>query len=278
MRGSRASAGLERPTCGHDGERVGVDVGLQEPVEQHERVRARLVEPQRHLAGRAEVRAQLDRHRHADRVLDPRQDVDVPLLDVAARDARVAGEVVDVQLDRGGAGVLHRPGVVGPAAGRDAVEAADHRDVDGGGGALEQAQVAARAGLVLGGGREVGERLGEALGAGVDQPRVLGRLAAQLLLEERVEDDRADAGVGEPPHAVHGLRERGRRRDERVAQREAHVVGREVHQPSLRASAAKCCAPRVAISSYTSQRWSTACSASPCSRSASAGSVFVSVR
>ena len=187
-------------------------------------------------------------------LLDPLQDVDVPLLDVAARDVRVAGEVVDVQLDRGGAGILHRPGIVDPAAGRDAVEAADHRDVDRGGGALEQAQVAPRAGLVLGGGREVGERLREALGAGVDQPRVLGRLPAQLLLEERVEDDRADAGVGEPPHAVHGLGERGRRRDERVAQREAHVAGRKVHQRSLRASAAKCCAPRVAISSYTSQR------------------------
>jgi hypothetical protein len=29
----------------------------------------------------------------------------------------VAREVVDVELDRGGAGVLHRVGVVGPAAG-----------------------------------------------------------------------------------------------------------------------------------------------------------------
>ena len=178
----------------------------------------------------------------------------MPLLDVAARDARVAGQVVDVQLDRGGAGVLHRPGVVGPAAGGDAVQAGDHRNVDCGGGALEQAQVAPRAGLFFGGGREVGERLGEALGAGVDQPRVLGCLAAQLLLEERVEDDRAHAGIGQPPYAVHRLRERGRRRDERVAQRETHVAGREVHRRSLRASAAKCCAPRVAISSYTSQR------------------------
>ena len=130
------------------------------------------------------------------------------LLDVAAGDARVAGEVVDVQLDRGGAGVLHRAGVVGPAAGCDAVQAGDHRNVDRGGGALEQAQVAPRAGLVLGGGREVGERLGEALGAGVDQPRVLCCLAAQLLLEERIEDDRAHACVGQPPYAVHRLRER----------------------------------------------------------------------
>ena len=224
MRGSRASAGLRQADAGHHGERFGVDVGLQEPVEQHQPVRAGLVEPQRHLAGRAEVRAQLDRDRHGHRVLDPRQDVEVALLDVAAGDVRVAGEVVDVQLDRGGAGVLHRPRVVGPAAGRDAVEAGDHRDVDGGRGALEQAQVAARAGLLLGGGREVGQRLGEALGAGVGQPRVPRRLAAQLLLEQRVEHHRADAGVGQAPHAVHGLRQRRRRRDERVAQGEAHVA------------------------------------------------------
>ena len=86
MRGSRASAGRGEADLAHHGERLGVDVGLQEPVEEHQRVRARLVQPQRHLAGRAEVRAQLDRHRHADRLFDPRQDVDVPLLDVAARD------------------------------------------------------------------------------------------------------------------------------------------------------------------------------------------------
>jgi hypothetical protein len=47
-----------------------------------------------------------------------------------------------------------------------------------------------RAGLAFGG-REVGERLGEALRAGVDQPRARGRIAALLLLEERREDDRA---------------------------------------------------------------------------------------
>ena len=180
----------------HHGERVGVDVGLQESVEQHQGVRARFVEPQRHLAGRAEVRAQLDGHRDADRVLHPGQDVDVPLLDIAARDARVAGEVVDVQLDRGCAGLLHRAGIVGPATRRDTVEAADHRDLDDKGRALEQAQILARAGLVFGSGGEVGERLREALGAGVDQPRVLGRLPVQLFLEEGVEDNRADAGMG----------------------------------------------------------------------------------
>ena len=49
-------------------------------------------------------------------------------------------------------------------SGRDAVEARDHGDVDGRGGALQQAQIAARAVVLLGHGREVGQRLGEALG------------------------------------------------------------------------------------------------------------------
>ena len=128
MRGSRASAGLDRPDGRHHLERVGVDLGLQEAVEEHEPVRARLVEAVGHLAERAEVRAELHGDRHADRLLDAAQDVDVALLDVAAGGARVAGEVVDVQLDRGRAGLLHRARVVDPAARRDAVQAADHRD------------------------------------------------------------------------------------------------------------------------------------------------------
>jgi hypothetical protein len=108
----------------------------------------------------------------------------VALLDVATADLEVAGKVVDVQFDRGGAGVLHRARVVGPAAGRDAVEAGDHRDLDGCRGALEQAQVAARARLRFGLGWKVGQRLGEALGTGVGQLRVERRLMAQLLFEE----------------------------------------------------------------------------------------------
>ena len=154
--------GAREADPGNDGERLGVDIGLQEPVEQHQSVRAGLVQPQRHLAGRAEVRTQLDRDRHAHRFLDARQDVEVSLLDVAARAVRVAGQVVDVQLDRGGAGILHRAGVVRPTTRRDSVEAADYRDLDGGRRALEQAQVAPWAWLLFCGVGEVRERFGEA--------------------------------------------------------------------------------------------------------------------
>ena len=61
----------------------------------------------RHLAGRTEVRAELHGHRYAHRVLDPRQDVEVTLFDVAAADVRIAGQVVDVQFDCGRTGILH---------------------------------------------------------------------------------------------------------------------------------------------------------------------------
>jgi hypothetical protein len=64
------------------------------------------------------VRAQLGRHRHGHRILDPAQDVDVPLLDLAAGDVRVARYVVDVQLDRGGARCIARAALVQPAVTR----------------------------------------------------------------------------------------------------------------------------------------------------------------
>ena len=111
---------------------------------------ARPVQSQCDLAGRAEGRAELDRDGHTgDRVLVALKDVNVPLLDVSARDARVAGQVVDVQFDRGGAGVPHRARVAGPASGRGRVEAGDHGDLDSTRGALQRAQMTAWAGLLF---------------------------------------------------------------------------------------------------------------------------------
>jgi hypothetical protein len=86
--------------------------------------------------------------------------------------------------------------VAGPAAGCHAVEAADHGDVHGRGGALEQAQVTPRASIGVRVGRKVGQRFGEAVGAGVGEPRVLFRFVAQLFLKQGEEHHRADPGVG----------------------------------------------------------------------------------
>jgi hypothetical protein len=157
---------------GYDGDFVCVDVGLEEAVEQYEGVGAGLVQGERYLAHGAEVGAEFDRDGHGDGVLDATEDVDVSLFDVTAGGARIAGQVVGVQFDGGGAGILHRARVVGPARGSSAVKACDHGDRHGAGGALEQAEIAVRSGVLFDAGGEVAERLGEAFGGVVDEPGV----------------------------------------------------------------------------------------------------------
>ncbi len=132
------------------------------------------------------------------------------LLDVPAGRVRVAGEVVDVQLDRSGSRILHRTRVVRPALGGDAVEAGDHGNVDRGCRALDQAQVRTGAGVLLDADREVVHRLGEAVGGSLQESCGPRGLLSQLLLEQRMQDDRADAGVRQAPHAVNGVGERRR--------------------------------------------------------------------
>ena len=91
----------------------------------------------------------------------------------------------------------------------------------------------AGAGLLFDRGGEVGERFGKALSAGIDEPGVPHGLLPQLLLEQRVQHDRADACVREPPDALDGVRQRRRGRYEWIAQLEAHVAGRQIHHLSL---------------------------------------------
>ena len=130
------------------------------------------------------------------------------LLHVAAGDLRIAREVVDVQLNCGRARVLYGASVVRPAFGAGPVEAPNHGNIDGGGGTLEKAQVAGGTGVLLDDGRHVVERLGEALGGLVHDPRSAGFLLAELLLEEREQHDRADPRIGETSNSVEGVRKR----------------------------------------------------------------------
>ncbi len=195
-------------------------------------------------------------------------------------DVRVAGQVVDVQLDRGRAGVLHRACVVGPAAGRDAVEAGDHRDA-------RPRPRRARAGSGSGVGRGPPRRSagssrapqGSSRAGGVDEPSVARGLLSQLLLEQREQHDRADAGVRQPPYAVERVGERRGEATSGLRSCKAHVVGREVHQRSLRASAGKACAAAAWPSPRRSrQRGRRSAGRAPASRSASAGSALASAR
>lgn len=125
---------------------------------------------------------------------------------------------------------------MGPAFGGDAVEACDHGDVDGRDRALQQVQVALGADAPFDHGRKVIERFGEALGRVVDKAVGLCGSLSHLLLEQREHHDRANTAVRQSPDAVERVRQRRWGRHERVAQRQTHIFGREVHHSGLRGS------------------------------------------
>ena len=250
MRASRASDGRRQVEARRHREGLGVDVGLEVAVEQDQPVGAGTVQADRHLPGGAEVGAQLDHDRHRDDLTDLLQDGDVEVLDGSARRRRVARHDVHVELDGGGPGVGEGACEAHPPARGAAVEAGDDRDVHGGRALLDEPQVAGRTtGFGGRGGREVRGGLAVGVLGRIGHREVVELLAGDLLLEQRGQHDRADARVGERSDAVDALRRRGRARDERVAQRQPEVGGRQVRHGVLRPSVAKRSAPRVAISS-----------------------------
>src|SRR5581483_6201665 len=114
---------------GDDGERFEIEVWLIKAIEEDQAVGAAGGQAGRHVRRRAEVGGELHRDRDRNAVANVAQHVQVHLLDVGAPQADAGGDVVDVQLDGVGAGLLDQSGVVDPAPGRDAVQAADDRDV-----------------------------------------------------------------------------------------------------------------------------------------------------
>ena len=119
-----------------------------------------------------------------------------------------------------------------PGAAR--VQAGDDRDRDGGLDPLEGGQVAVGGARERLDGREVVERLGEDLGALLERAVELDLLGEDLLLEQRRQDDRADAGAFEPPGHRRIRVVRRRRGDDRGAELQPEVAGAQVdgHDPS----------------------------------------------
>ena len=139
----------------------------------------------RDRAGRAEPGRELDRDRDRHHRLHAREDLDVAILDRRPPTRRRRRDVVDVQLDRGGARLLQRVRVRRPATAAAAVQARDDGHVDLGHAARISSSAVGR--IVEGdrGGRRVGADVFEpADGAGVAGQEPL-RVAPNLLLEHR---------------------------------------------------------------------------------------------
>ena len=84
--------------------RFSVECLAEESVEQNNPSGTGLVEALRHPPVAPKNGPSFTATARVDRVLNPRQDVEVTLFDVAAADLRIAGQVVDVQFDCGRAG------------------------------------------------------------------------------------------------------------------------------------------------------------------------------
>ena len=92
-----------------------VDVGLVEPVEQHEPRGAQAVELPREVGNRRVERRELHRQRNRDRLPQHGDDVDDAALDGEAVLEEIRGDVVEVQLERIRARPLDEPRVLEPA-------------------------------------------------------------------------------------------------------------------------------------------------------------------
>ena len=158
VRGSRASAGPDSASRGHDRERLRVDVGLQEAVEQHERVGAR---PRRARSAISPVELkyglELDRDRHGDRVLDGARGRRRGAARRRGRGCagRRAGSRCSARSRRRRRPASRARSRSSPP-GVTPLRLGDHRDVDRCGRALQQAQMAAWAGVLVG--RRAGSR------------------------------------------------------------------------------------------------------------------------
>ncbi len=233
--------GLAQVEPGDDLERVEIEVRLVETVEQDQPVRPGIDDVARDVRHRGVVGTELDRQRDADGRPDRGDQRQVRRLDVGRRPGRVRGHVVEVELERVRAGVLHELCVADPATGAGGVEAGDDRDGRLGLDLSKPGQVA-----VPGSGerldvREVVERLGEAVRAGLERPVDLDLLEDDLLLEERWQDDRRRPRLLEQAGGCGLAGQRRRRGDDRRTEVETQVPGAQIdgHSTSPFAAAAE---------------------------------------
>ena len=82
----------------------------------------------RQMRERGVIRRELDRERNPDRFLQHGDDVEDAVLDRVGGFRWIAGDVVEVQFDRVGAGVLDERRISQPGSRRGAVERCDHGD------------------------------------------------------------------------------------------------------------------------------------------------------
>src|ERR1017187_6994470 len=130
-----------------------------------------------------------DGHRDVHRTLYFPKNVGIDILGLGPRDVHVSLNEVEIALDGVGPGLLDLEDELGPTNQSRTVEAGNDRNVHGRFGFANVIEIAFGAGVEFAGLGKVSERLGKALGAGVEMEFKIESLLMQLLLEQGIEHD-----------------------------------------------------------------------------------------
>lgn len=179
----------------------------------------------RHVGNGAEKGPDLHGQGDGDRATDRGDQLQVAVLHLQGRGLGIGGQVVDVQLQGVGPGLLDHLAVVDPAAVGGAVETGDHRDRQRLLGLADQPEIGVGPGVVVLHLRQVRLGLGEAFIIEVVQQRDLDFLTGDLLLEQRGKNDSRGPGLFQLHERVDSPRERAGRRDQGILQVQTQVLG-----------------------------------------------------
>ncbi len=101
---------------GHYLKLLQVEVGLVEAIEQHQRSSAGIGEAAGHMRQRGKERAELNRYRDVYARTDITHQRDIRIFQFRAAKIRIGWQIVDVQLERIGAGLLNPLRILDPSA------------------------------------------------------------------------------------------------------------------------------------------------------------------
>jgi len=202
-----------------------VDVGLVEAVKQHQGISAGGIEFPRHVGEGAEGVAELDGHGDLHAAFHLLDEIAILALDLLGGGVGIVGDIVDVQFQGIGAGLLHLFRILRPAAARDAVEAGDDGNINGRFCVMDQLQVGVGADLVTRQVGEIAERFGKTVDAVGQAAIEVVAVDGDLLLEERMEDDGRCAVVFHLADIGEVLGQRRAGDHQGVFQRQAEIFG-----------------------------------------------------
>ena len=98
-----------------------VNIRLIETVEEDQRIGAGCAEAGRHIGKGAKVRTNLHRHRNRNTRLDIAYNIQIGLFHRRTIQCRIDGDIINIEFQPIGAGLLHQFGIFDPTAGRDAI-------------------------------------------------------------------------------------------------------------------------------------------------------------